>query len=178
VTIETLPQATPTPAAPVDVERWRTIAASETTGTSPAPLAPARDPAGASVRCLVTWAGACRTCRRPIWSATWPGKGAKYCPGDGGGPAMRLWEPAVDRGGPSSKPLPRARIPGRREEPSADPPKQRGFETGLYDARTRLRGRRGGRPRVHPSRRAAQAAAAQAYRARQRARLAPGTGAR
>jgi hypothetical protein len=59
---------------------------------------------------------------------------------------------------------PRAQIPGSGDSPSADPPKQRGFDTGLYDARTGPR--RGGRPRRHATRQAAQAAASRAYRAR------------
>jgi hypothetical protein len=67
-------------------------------------------------------------------------------------------------------------IPGTPDPALADPHKQRGFDTGLYDARTRGDARRGGRPRVHASQRQAQAAAARAYRLR--TRLARAAGAR
>jgi hypothetical protein len=59
-------------------------------------------------------------------------------------------------------------IPGRSTDTCGNPHPAREFETGSYDGRTRAGGRRGGRPRVHPSRRQAQAAAARAYRARRR----------
>jgi hypothetical protein len=156
----------------VDVECWVTLAASKTTGTSPSPLTPARDPAGSSPRCPVTWAGTCRTCRRPIWSSTWPGKGPKYCGADGGLPTMRLWE----RSGVTKR-LQRVKIPGLRKPGSADPPKQRGFAMGFDDAGPapdpRQGARRGGRPRRHASRQARWASAARAYRARQRLPASP-----
>jgi hypothetical protein len=62
----------------------------------------------------------------------------------------------------------RPEIPGHRPTAFAEPHKQRGFDLGLYDARTAGGGFRGGRPRRHASRHQAQAAAARAYRARRR----------
>jgi hypothetical protein len=169
----TIPHRPPTlDTGPVDAECWVTIAASKTTGTSSAPLAPARDPAGASPWRPVTWAGTCRTCRRPIWSSVWPGKGPKYCAADGGGPAMRLW--TVSAGGSVTKPGPKGDIPGSSDSASADPLFMRGFKTGFVTPGIRQRARRGGRPRIYP----VPAARQQAYRARQRAHLAPGAGAR
>src|SRR5262245_49021908 len=69
--------------------------------------------------------------------------------------------------------LPYREIPGRRSGSLADPHKHWRSEGGLDDGRTLTEARRGGRPRLHASRRQAQAAAARAYRARLRARLAP-----
>ena len=71
--------------------------------------------------------------------------------------------------GPSSKPRGNTNIPGPRETPSADPHKQRGFDTGFDDAPTRVGARRGGRPKQHRSAKARMAAAARAYRARRKA---------
>jgi hypothetical protein len=65
-------------------------------------------------------------------------------------------------------------IAGRPGPPLADPPPERKFEMGLYDAPTRSGARRGGRPRRYASKQVAQAAAARAYRVRQLAlRLGP-----
>jgi hypothetical protein len=173
VTTDTIPHRPLTPGArPVDVERWVTIAASKTTGTSPSPLTPARDPAGASPRCPVTWAGTCRTCRRPIWSATWPGKGPKYCRGDGGGPTLRPWE----RSGVTKRP-PRVKIPGLRTPVSVDPRKQRGFDTGFRNARTSRDPRRGGRPRRHATPAEGARVRQRAYRTRLQRMPGPGSAA-
>ena len=159
--------------AAVEVEAWVTVAPAETTGTNPPdapPLRPARDPADAAPWRPVTWAGRCRSCRRPIWSAAWPGKGPKYCPGDGGGPAMRLWE-AATRSPTVTKPAGNREIPWTRETPSADPHKQRGFEGGFVTSGTRSATRRGG---ATPNARQHGGAAASVSSAARRARGAGG----
>jgi hypothetical protein len=73
--------------------------------------------------------------------------------------------------GPSSKPRGNTNIPGPRETPSADPHKQRGFETGKDDGATVRRRpdpRRGGRPRQYATVADKNRAASRAYRARRR----------
>jgi hypothetical protein len=64
----------------------------------------------------------------------------------------------------------RPEISGHRPTAFAEPHKQRGFVSGLYDAR--ISRPRGGRPGIHRSRQAAQAAASRAYRARRRGQAA------
>jgi integrase len=60
-------------------------------------------------------------------------------------------------------------IAGPGERDSADPPKQRGFDTGFVTSGTRSRARLGGRPRTY----ATAAARQRAYRARRRLVLVP-----
>jgi hypothetical protein len=76
------------------------------------------------------------------------------------------------------EPIPHGEIPGRFGATLEDPHKHRRSEGGLYDGRTGPEARRGGRPPIYPSKRQAQAAAARAYRARLRVRLAPEAGSR
>lgn len=147
----------------VVVERWRTIARSETSEGNG--LRPARDPADAEPWRRGLWAGTCRSCRTPIWAPSSPGKGPKYCPDHGGPAVVRPWSPP---GGGFYDGPPWTMDPGG--SPLADPHKQRRSEGGFYDARTRPSRPRGGRPRIHVSDRVARAAAARAYRARRRER--------
>jgi hypothetical protein len=161
----------------LEVECWRIVAASETTGATPKgadPLRPARDPVNAGRTVRVEWAGRCEGCHAPMWAAVMPARAdltreRRRCPGCSGAPVFRFWH--VLRQRPPSVPGIRGNGPvaGRVGEALADPPKQRGFEMGFVTSGTRPRARRGGRPRIY----AAPAARQRAYRARRRLVLIP-----
>ena len=160
----------------LEVESWRTVAASETTGSLPkgaTPLYPARDPVNAGRTVPVAWAGRCPACAVPLWAAVMPtraelARDRRRCPGCGGAPVYRYWH--VLRQGPPSVPGTWANgyIPGRGADTLADTPKQRRSEMGFVTPRTRQAPRRGGRPRIY----AAPAARQRAYRARRRGQAA------
>jgi hypothetical protein len=165
--------------ADLDVEIWRTVARSETTGAEPngaEPLRPARDPVNAGVSLPVAWAGRCQGCAAPTWAAVVPTRAdltreRRRCPACGGAAVFRPW--LVWRQPPPAVPGTRLNgvLPGRVGWASADPQKQRGNDTGFITSGTpRTGARRGGRPRVYPvaDPAARHRQAARAYRARRR----------
>jgi hypothetical protein len=164
-------------ASMLEVERWWTVAASETTGAplpkGATPLYPARDPVNAGRTVPVAWAGRCPGCAAPMWAAVLPtradlARDRRRCPGCGGAPVYRYWH--VLRQEPPSVPGTRGNgyMPGRVAEALANPPKQRRSEMGFVTPRTRQAPRRGGRPLIY----AAPAARQRAYRARRRGQAA------
>jgi hypothetical protein len=175
----------------LDVERWQTLAPSETTVGSP--LTPARDPANKAASVSVEWAGRCRDCGMVLWSSVAPTSRAvpRLCPDcrvdalrDGkpvGPPVFRPW--LVGRRLPeATRQTARQRdeTPGQgvhsgvqestsHEAVGNHADSGQGFvplgPNGLAAASARLReARRGGRPRRHAS----VAERKRAYRTRQR----------
>jgi hypothetical protein len=161
-------------AAMLELEEGPPMAGSSTTQAAPPQdavrLCPARDPVNAGRTVRVEWAGRCHGCQAPIWVARWPGtrqQAPRRCPGCGGGSVFRAWHV---RQGPEGVIETRGNgnIAGWNDDPLAESPPERKNEMGLYDGPTESRARRGGRPRKHRSKAAAQAVAARAYRARRR----------